>query len=226
MIKFNPKFLSDTDIFYNKKKGFNYDFDKSIDWLEKNLEPLPNKGNVLDLCCGDGFWSACLFKINENLNYHGIDISEGAIKKSHLLMPEFAKNFLVGDVEEKLPWEENYFDYIFARGPGVFNQHSMGHNGAVQCIQMWHEYLKDNGRFCGIFSSNPELIGTYTPVDKVVLPFNKEPRQTKATIFDGGKYHHSIESFLEPFWKASKVKILNYKFIRNNHIVLTKKIKK
>ena len=224
MSNFISRALTATDNFYSEDHGFKYNVKKSVSWLKENIEILPKKGRILDLCCGDGFWSYCFHQTNKKLEYHGIDISSGAIKKAQKYLPKSATNFVVGDVENEFIWPKAYFDYIFARGPGVYNQHSMKHNGAVECIEMWHSYLKENGVFCSIFASTPHLIGTYTPIEKVVLPYNKEARETKATKFSGGKYHHSIETFLEPFWAAKNLKIISYKFVRNNHVLLTKKI--
>jgi hypothetical protein len=41
--------------------------------------------------------------------------------------------------------------------------------------------------------------------------------------FEGGKFHHSIESFHRPFWYAENVEILSYSFQGNQHILVTRR---
>ena len=115
---------SATDEFY-QSAGFEYTPQQVREWLAIYLPRLPQKGNVLDLCCGDGVWSAGLKALSPNLILHGIDISRGGIEKARRLLPSDAERFVVGDAEQSLPWPVGTFDLIFARGPGLYNQHSM-----------------------------------------------------------------------------------------------------
>ncbi|MGH8546303.1 MAG: class I SAM-dependent methyltransferase [Gammaproteobacteria bacterium] len=215
--------LDATDDFYRAQQGFGYDLDKVVNWLKRYVS-IPKKGRILDLCCGDGVWSKGFQEINPRLELHGIDISEGGIEKAHSIMGRAAKNFVVGDAEADLPYTENYFDLIFARGPGLFNQHDMSHPEAVWVLEMWHRYLNGDGRFYAIFASTPKLMGTYTSMDNVVLPYNRAPRNTGAVKFSGGKYHHNIESFHAPFWKAGNVEIMSYSFVGNLHILVSRRL--
>jgi hypothetical protein len=41
--------------------------------------------------------------------------------------------------------------------------------------------------------------------------------------FEGGKFHHSIESFHRPSWYAENVEILSYSFPGNQHILVTRR---
>ena len=66
-------------------------------------------------------------------------------------------------------------------------------------------------------------MGKYTPVDEVVLPYNQVPRDTGAVKFSGGKYHHSIETFHAPFWKARNVDVASYRFAENLHILVSRR---
>jgi hypothetical protein len=88
---------------------------------------------------------------------------------------------------------------------------------------MWHEYLADGGLFCGIYGSTPDMMGTYTPMEKVKLPYNRAPRQSEAVQFDGGKFHHSIESFHAPFWAAEDIEVVDYSYNKKKHIILTRR---
>ena len=53
-------------------------------------------------------------------------------------MPNDAAQFVVGDAEDSLPWPEGTFDLIFARGPGLYNQHSMDRPAAIAVIGKDH----------------------------------------------------------------------------------------
>ena len=210
-----------TDAFY-ADHGFEYTPDQVQQWLKIYLPQLPKSGCVLDLCCGDGIWAAGLKTLSPDLSLYGIDISAGAIDKAKELAPQDAAQFVVGDAEDSLPWPDGTFDLIFARGAGLYNQHSMDRPAAIAVIEMWHRALRPSGRFVSIFYSNPELFGSYTNPLKVRLPYNRAPRLTDAVDFTGGKYHHDITSFLLPFRKASNVKLGEYRFIRNTHILETR----
>jgi SAM-dependent methyltransferase len=210
-----------TDDFY-QSAGFEYTDEQVRAWLEIYLRRLPNRGNVLDLCCGDGIWARGIKAWNPSLTLHGIDISAGGIDKARSLVPDDADNFVAGDAEESLPWPEGTFDLIFARGPGLYNQHSMDRPATIAVIERWHEALKPSGTFISIFYSDPEKFGTYTNPLKVRLPYNRVPRLTEAVDFTGGKYHHDITGFLAPFRKARNVRIGDYRFIRNTHILETR----
>ena len=210
-----------TDVFY-ADQGFEYTPQQVNQWLKIYLPRGLKSEVVLDLCCGDGIWSKGMKDYSENAQLYGIDISAGAIEKAKKLVPEDAENFLVGDAEDSLPWPDGTFDLIFARGPGLHNQHSMDRPAAIKVIQMWHRALNPSGKMVSMFYSNPELFGTYTNPLKVKLPYNRAPRLTDAVDFTGGKYHHDITSFLLPFRKAINVKLGEYRFIRNTHILETR----
>ncbi len=210
-----------TDTFY-ADHGFEYTPDQVRQWLEIYLPCLPKTGRVLDLCCGDGIWAGGMKQLNPDLHLHGIDISPGAIDKAKELVPNDAAQLVVGDTELSLPWPDGTFDLIFARGPGLYNQHSMDRPATIAVIEMWHRALRPSGRFLSIFYSNPEMFGGYTNPLKVRLPYNRAPRLTDAVDFTGGKYHHDITSFLLPFRKARNVKLGEYRFIRNTHILETR----
>ena len=181
--------LAATDEFYRNREGFGYDLEKVAGWLSQHVR-VPKKGRVLDLCCGDGIWSKGFQTVNPALDLYGIDISSGGIAKARELVGDDGSHFVVGDVETSLPFEKGSFDLIFARGPGLFNQHDMSRPACVRVIEMWHEYLSERGLFYNIFASTPRLMGTYTPMENAALPFNRAPRSTETIDFSGGKYHH------------------------------------
>jgi ubiquinone/menaquinone biosynthesis C-methylase UbiE len=213
--------LSATDEFYGME-GFQYTEDLVEKWLARFVK-LPTSGKVLDLCCGDAIWSKGIRNLNSDLDLYGIDISKGGISKAVRLLKSDQNHFVLGDAETRLPFPDDFFDLIFARGPGLYNQHSMDRPSTIKIIEGWHRKLARGGQFYSIFASNPKKMGTYTDMEDVKLPYNRCPRKTEAVDFRGGKYHHTIESFLTPFWKAQGVRVVNYQFVGNMHILITKK---
>ncbi|AQT69606.1 Demethylmenaquinone methyltransferase [Anaerohalosphaera lusitana] len=219
----NPKqALKATDQFYANQAGFQYTEELVTDWTRKFVN-IPAKGNVLDLCCGDGIWSRGFQVNNPQLDLYGVDISEGGIEKAKRLLDTDDEHFFVCNVEVELPFSDNFFDLIFARGPGLYNQHSMDRPQTIRVIEQWHNKLSDRGLFYSIFASRPEVMGTYTPMKNVKLPYNRSPRKSDTIDFSGGKYHHTIQSFLTPFWKASNVEVKKYSFFNNLHVLITRK---
>jgi SAM-dependent methyltransferase len=207
-----------TEAFY-AERGFSYDPQTVEEWLRIYLGRIPAAGDVFDLCCGDGVWSVGLKALAPQVRLYGIDLSEAGILKARAALPEDAERFLVGNAEERLPWAPGTFDLIFARGPGLFNQHSMDRPAAIAVIERWHELLKPGGMMLSAFYSDPAQFGTYTNPLSVALPYNRAPRLTEAVDFTGGKFHHDIRSFLLPFERAANVVVGDYRFIRKNHIL-------
>lgn len=209
-----------TDDFYGKD-GFQYTEEFVSNWISKYIR-IPKSGRVLDLCCGDGIWSKGFRNLNPNIELFGIDISKGGIFKACELLDSDKGHFFVGDAEVELPFPDGYFNLIFARGPGLYNQHDMDRPATIQVVENWHAKLAKGGQFYSIFASNPLKMGTYTDMDNAKLPYNRSPRKTKTVDFRGGKYHHTIQSFLTPFWKARNVAVVSYQFVGNLHILITK----
>ena len=213
--------LKATDEFYENYEGFQYSEQKVTEWVRKHVK-LPRSGRVIDLCCGDGIWSKGIQNINPKLELYGIDISQGAIVRARKLLDTDEKHFIIGDAEAGLPFRDGFFNLIFARGPGLYNQHNMDRPATIRVIESWHLKLAPDGIFYSVFASKPEKMGTYTPVDEVKLPYNRYPRKTDTIDFLGGKYHHTIQSFLSPFWKTKNVAIVSYSFFENLHVLVTR----
>ena len=213
--------LAATNAFY-ADQGFQYTPEQVREWLGVYFRALPASGAALDLCCGDGIWAHGMKSLRPGLRLHGIDLAEAGVRAARAALPDDAGRFVVGDAEHELPWPDGSFDAIFARGPGLYNQHSMDRSATIAVIEMWHRKLKPSGVMVSAFASRPELMGTYTNPLSVNLPYNRAPRLTETLDFTGGKFHHSIQSFLAPFWKAANVRVADYRFIRNQHIVETR----
>jgi SAM-dependent methyltransferase len=214
--------LAATDDFYWSREGFEYPEEKVTQWVRQHVT-LPKTGCVLDLCCGDGIWSKGMQNVNPKLELFGIDISAGGISRARQLLGSDEQHFVVGDAEAALPFPDDSFELIFARGPGLYNQHNMDRPATIRVIEMWHRKLAASGRMISIFASTPRLMGTYTPMEQCKLPFNRCPRKTESVDFLGGKFHHSIESFHAPFWKAQNANVVSYQFFQNLHYLVTQR---
>jgi SAM-dependent methyltransferase len=219
--------LAATDLFYRAAAGFSYDLEAVKSWLSNHVR-IPKAGRVLDLCCGDGIWSKGFQELSPQLELYGIDLSAGGIDKARELLGagpsgEIASRFVVGDAETSLPWPKGHFDLIFGRGPGLFNQHDFARPASVRVLEDWHSHLTERGRFYSVFASTPRVMGRYTPMNEVVLPYNRAQRRSRTLDFEGGKFHHSIESFHRPFWYAENVEIVSYSFQGNQHILVTRR---
>jgi SAM-dependent methyltransferase len=214
--------LAATDEFYRTAAGFSYDLEQVKSWLFAHVR-IPSAGRVLDLCCGDGIWSKGFNELSPQLDLYGIDLSAGGIDKAReLLGAKLAAHYVVGDAEAGLPWPKGHFALIFARGPGLFNQHDFARPASVSVLESWHSHLTERGLFYSVFASTPRLMGRYTPMNEVVLPYNRAQRHSPTIEFEGGKFHHSIESFHRPFWYAENVEIVSYSFQGNQHILVSK----
>lgn len=215
--------LEHTDAFY-RTGGFSYTPVQVQTWLELIFEK-PPKGRVLDLCCGDGIWSQGLQNWAPDAELYGIDISTGAIEAATARLDKSAEDrFIVGDSESPLPWSDGTFHAILARGPGLYNQHELNRSATIKVIEDWHRTLRIGGVMYSVFASDPLRFGSYTNPLLVKLPYNRAPRLTPAVDFTGGKYHHTTESFLAPFQQAESVEIKDYKFVRKNHILITRRV--
>lgn len=66
---------------------------------------------VLDLGCGDGYYSYLLSQLSLNLKITGIDSHQEAIETARTQAPSKKITFIIGDAE-KLPFPKNSFDKI------------------------------------------------------------------------------------------------------------------
>ena len=108
-----------------KKWGFDYwDGSRDVNYggyhYDGRWEPIAKKmidhynlkdgDKILDVGCGKGFLLFEFQKLLPNSEIKGIDISEYAIENAK---PEIKKNLVLGHAN-KLPFNDNYFDYVFS----------------------------------------------------------------------------------------------------------------
>ena len=106
----------DKEFFDGERKfgygGFSYN---SRYWSEvvkdfSNYYNLNDNSRILDVGCAKGFMLYDFYKLNSNLDLHGIDISKYAIDNS---VPEIKNKLQVANAT-KLPYEDNFFDLVIA----------------------------------------------------------------------------------------------------------------
>tara|TARA_B100000767_G_scaffold265704_1_gene282079 strand:- start:1384 stop:2043 length:660 start_codon:yes stop_codon:yes gene_type:complete len=106
----------DKDFFDGERKfgygGFSYN---PRYWSEvvkdfSNYYNLNDESKILDVGCAKGFMLYDFYKLNPNLDLHGIDISKYAIDNS---VPEIKNKLQVANAT-KLPYEDNFFDLVIA----------------------------------------------------------------------------------------------------------------
>lgn len=87
-------------------------WEKVVKALIKDYD-LTNKSKILDVGCGKGYLLFDLKKELKEIEIHGYDISEYAIKNSH---NEIKQNLFVHDASKKLKFPDNYFDLVISLG--------------------------------------------------------------------------------------------------------------
>ena len=104
------------DFFDGERKhgygGFSYNsrFWQPVIPTFKNYWNLDSSSSVLDVGCAKGFMLYDFYKLNPNLDLHGIDISKYAIDHS---VPKIKHKLQVANAT-KLPYDDNFFDLVIA----------------------------------------------------------------------------------------------------------------
>lgn len=75
------------------------------------LAKLKNKSSLLDIGCKFALLRDLIGEERMEIEYYGTDISEEVIKK---IRDFSASKFKVGDVSDKIPFESDSFDFVFA----------------------------------------------------------------------------------------------------------------
>lgn len=73
---------------------------------------LRRRRRLLDIPCGDGFWTSLLHRLG--LRVVGVDLSPEGVAQARGQHPRI--RFEVGDAEGGLPFPEGHFDVVFSRG--------------------------------------------------------------------------------------------------------------
>lgn len=150
---------NDFDYFFEKEHQIRSDI--VLELIKDKINPESKKMNLLSLACSTGVIEE---KIKKNLNISvvGIDAATQALKRA-------TKRGLLtrhGDISKKLPFKDNFFDFIFA---GEVIEHIFDTKAFLNEI---HRVLKPGG-YVVITTPNLARID-----DRLKLLFGKTPRQT------------------------------------------------
>jgi SAM-dependent methyltransferase len=96
--------------------GWKYDREKERAFLLKNIPDLPSGGTLLDVGCGDGFWSNIL---SEWYDVLGIDTATAAIEIARKNCPKC--KFVAGDALCAPSLLREGYDVVFMRAPSFLN---------------------------------------------------------------------------------------------------------
>ena len=100
----------------DRKYGYGgYSYDGRWLQIAKNMVQhygLKEDSKILDIGCGKGFLLYEFTQVLPNAEVAGLDISEYAVENSK----EEIKPFIQVGNAAKLPYEDNYFDYVYALG--------------------------------------------------------------------------------------------------------------
>jgi SAM-dependent methyltransferase len=95
---------------------------------------------VLDVGCGKGFQLVELQKVVPGLIVHGLDISDYALENAH----ESVKDSLVLGTAAKLPFPDNYFDYVFS----INTLHNLSNNDLFCALRDIERVAKHKAYIC------------------------------------------------------------------------------
>ena len=93
-----------------KEKAFKSNRSTRFSNDEDYTDKLTNNSKILDIGCGKGYLLYEISLILPNAKLYGLDISKYAIDNSK---EEIKNNLNIGNATN-LPWEDNYFDFVYS----------------------------------------------------------------------------------------------------------------
>lgn len=108
---------------------------KKVAQIFQEIKSRSNSKKLLDIGCADGFFDKTL--LQQGYDVHGMDISESLLKSAEEIGVKTKK----GDLAQTLPFENNFFDFIFA---GEILEHVVDTEHALEEIS---RILKKGGFF-------------------------------------------------------------------------------
>jgi SAM-dependent methyltransferase len=130
------------------------------DWVQRHYVEefglLPGE-RILDIPCGDGFWSSVLTGLG--FEVVGIDLSRGGVEVARNRYPGI--EFLVGDAEAELPVEEHGFDVVFSRGISHLHHVDLVTDSSLRMARNLMRYVRPGGLL--LVSYNTRRDGSRAP---------------------------------------------------------------
>ena len=153
-------------------------------WIDEYIEYFKNKGKCLELGCGIGQYSKRLMEYGYEVT--STDISETALRE----VKKFNKNTKIVDMTERLPFESETFDLVFAS----LSIHYFDDKTTKQLVSEIKRVLKNDGVFIGSVNGKEalEVINEtaiklednfYLNKDRYIRLFDKEEIKKYLSIF-------------------------------------------
>jgi SAM-dependent methyltransferase len=125
--------------------GFGYEAQRRYlrRWLRRHYVRafgFPRGGRVLDVPCGDGFWTSLLH--GEGFDAVGIDRDPGGVTVARRRYPGI--DFHVGDAEQPLP-VTGTFDVVFSRGISHLHRETLIDDSSIRMVRNLMSYVAAGG---------------------------------------------------------------------------------
>jgi SAM-dependent methyltransferase len=111
---------------------------------------------VLDIPCGDGFWSSVLR--DAGFDVVGADASAGGIDVASTTYPGI--EFVVADAEHELPFPNGRFDVVFCRGISHFHRRELFTDSTARMLDNLMRYVRPGGLLLISYYSRRDRSGT------------------------------------------------------------------
>lgn len=153
-------------------------------WIDEYIEYFNNKGECLELGCGIGQYSKRLMEYGYEVT--STDISETALRE----VKKFNKNTKIVDMTERLPFESETFDLVFAS----LSIHYFDDKTTKRLVSEIKRVLKNDGVFIGSVNGKEALEviketavkledNFYLNKDRYIRLFDKEEIKKYLSIF-------------------------------------------
>ena len=204
--------MSANDYFKNDEYWANHinkDLEEDL-WIDEYKTYLDLKGKCLDLGCGIGQFSKQLIKYGYDVI--SADISDIALNK----VKEFNENVVKLDMRDKLPFQDNEFNLVFAN----LSIHYFSDKDTKKLILEIKRILKEEGLFIGSVNGieGLKVIGNET---KEIEYHFYEYKDKLIRLFD----INDVEKYLSDFniIKIDERKTIRFKHKKNYIVFIVKK---
>jgi SAM-dependent methyltransferase len=138
------------DIRYQKQDAFSYNEILYTYYIKSLIRfiGLKNGSRVLDVGCGQGFFSHIFNKLG--MKSFGIDISSTGILSAHKSYAAEGVNFLIGDVKS-MPFS-TAFECVFVRSCSIYNKNEFSQDNNFTKYLL--NYVVKDGYFIFIYNTN------------------------------------------------------------------------
>lgn len=169
--------------------GFGYEAarEKWEDWVQRHYIgefQLREGERILDIPCGDGFWSSVFAK--KGFEVVGIDRNATGISEAKRRFPQI--EFHLGNAEDKLPVAPGSFDVVFSRAITHFHEKQLFTDRTLAMLSNLMAYVRPGGLLLVSYFSKRDGGGTevhaYHPLDVLIKVCETAGNVFKVTVVD------------------------------------------